>query len=283
VGSVFSPRYEALRGDPRRHVALNVALYRLDGGASSWIFAEHDGRASFRDGGALAVGSSLLERSGDGLHLSFDEVTSPFPRPALPRRLRGTIRLRGESRGDEPPIALDDRGEHLWWPLLPQGILEVDVPELGLRWRGKGYHDANAGDAPLTTAFRRWTWGRFHQGEQSLLVYDTEPLVGPSRSVALCLGHGRREALPSFATRTLGRGAWGLPVVAPSDRGAREPVLLHTLEDSPFYGRHVVEATLRDERLRGVTEVLSAERFARGWVRFLLPFRMRFAARATPG
>ncbi|MCS6899960.1 MAG: hypothetical protein RMJ98_06180 [Myxococcales bacterium] len=277
MGSVFSPRYAALRGDPRRHVALNVALYRLDGGASSWIFAEHDGRTTFRDGTSLAVGASLWERSGDGLRLDFDEVTSPFPRPTLPRRLRGTILLRGEPQGDEPPIALDDRAEHLWWPLLPQGFLEVNVPELGLRWQGKGYHDANTGEAPLPTAFRMWTWGRFHQGEQSLLVYHTEPLSGPPRSVALCLGRGRREAIPPFTSRTLGRGLWGLPVVAPSDRGAREPTLLYTLEDSPFYGRYVVEATLRNERLRGVTEVLSAERFARGWVRFLLPFRMRFA------
>jgi carotenoid 1,2-hydratase len=224
------------------------------------------------------VGASSLERSADELRLTFDEVTSPFPNPSLPRRLRGTVRLRGDLRGDDLPIAIDDRGEHRWWPVLPQGALEVDVPELGLRWRGKGYHDANAGEAPLTTAFRRWSWGRFHQGDQTLLVYNTEPLRGPSRSVALCFDRGRREALPPFDARTVGRGAWGLPVLAPSDRGARDPRILHTLEDSPFYGRHVVEATLRDERVQGVTEVLSAERFARGWVRFLLPFRMRFAS-----
>lgn len=224
------------------------------------------------------MGASLLRRSADELALDFDEYTSPFPRPALPRRLRGTIRLRGDLRGNDLPITIDDRGEHRWWPVLPQGSLEVDVPELGLRWRGKGYHDANAGETPLATAFRRWTWGRFHQGDQTLITYDTEPLRGPSRSVALCFDRGRRELLPPFASRVAGRGAWGLPVVVPSDRGAREPRILHTMEDAPFYGRHVVEATLRDERVRGVTEVLSAERFARPWVRFLLPFRMRFAS-----
>jgi len=277
VGSVFSPRYARENGDPRKHVALNVALYRLDGGASEWVFAEHDGRASHRSATELSVGSSLLTRSDDELTISFDEHTSPFPRPALPRRLRGTLRLRGDLRGGAPPISLDERGDHRWWPVLPQGELSVDVPELGLRWQGKGYHDANDGEAPLATAFRRWTWGRFHQGPRSLITYDAEPLRGPTRSVALRLDGDRREVLPGFAAHRVGRGAWGLPVSAPSDRGARPPTLAHTLEDSPFYGRHVVDASLLGERCRGITETLSVERFSQEWVRFLLPFRMRFA------
>ncbi|MCU0657522.1 MAG: hypothetical protein MUF64_20360 [Polyangiaceae bacterium] len=223
------------------------------------------------------MGGSSLRRGGDDLLLHVDEWTSPFPRPVPPRRVRGVVRLRGDLRDPNPPISLDERGEHLWWPVLPQGHLEVDFPELGLCWRGHGYHDANAGETPLASAFRRWSWGRFHQGPRSLLVYDTEPLSGPARSVALAVQDTRREALAGFETRPLGRGLWGVPVVAPSDPGADEPRILHTLEDAPFYGRHVVEATMEGERLRGVTEMLSAERFARPWVRFLLPFRMRFA------
>lgn len=272
---MFSPGYARTGGDPRRFLALNVALYDLAGGPPTWIFAEHDGRHLPSSPDALAVGDSLLERSGDGLTLRFDEHTTPFPRVARPRRLQGTVRLRGDLTGAAPPVVLDDQGSHRWWPVQPCADLEVDVPALGLRWRGLGYHDANAGDRPLAASFRRWSWGRFHHGASTLVTYDTEPLVGPPRSVALRLDRGQREILPGFASRSLSTGRWGIPVVAPHDHGAARPRLVQALEDSPFYGRHLVETTLCGERLRGITETLSVERFAAPWVRFLLPFRIR--------
>ena len=47
-----------------------------------------------------------------------------------------------------------------------------------------------------------------------------------------------------------------------------------TLEDSPFYARSVVSASLLGERADAVHESLSLDRFRAGWVRLLLPFRM---------
>jgi carotenoid 1,2-hydratase len=222
------------------------------------------------------MGGSVLERTADGMRVLIDEQTSPFPRPT-PRRLRGSVLIRGDLREDRgPPIALDEQGEHRWWPVLPRAPIEVDVPCLGLRWRGEGYHDANAGNSPLGQAFSSWSWGRFHTGQGAIVTYDTTPRQGPGQSVALAFEGGRRRELGrSFGASSIARTGWGLPVPARSDVGARPPRLLHSLEDTPFYARHVVETTLLDERARGVTETLSLDRFGSRWVQALLPFRMR--------
>ncbi len=58
----------------------------------------------------------------------------------------------------------------------------------------------------------------------------------------------------------------------------RPPEILETLEDTPFYARSLVRAPLPG-RLDGEMETwmhesLSCDRFARAWVRALLPFRM---------
>ena len=147
IGSVFSPccawaqrwaRRWAQRGggaaagapcpgaDPRNHVAVNVALYRTDGGPGErWAMTERGSAALQRSADTLAIGPSSLHRDGHARVLRLDEWTVP-----LPRRLRGTVRLhplaRGldssialEPRGLSSPIALERSGAHQWWPIAP--------------------------------------------------------------------------------------------------------------------------------------------------------------------
>jgi carotenoid 1,2-hydratase len=54
--------------------------------------------------------------------------------------------------------------------------------------------------------------------------------------------------------------------------------LVRTLEDTPFYARSLIEATIDGEHGRGLHESLDMRRFTQPWVQTLLPFRMpRFA------
>ena len=57
---------------------------------------------------------------------------------------------------------------------------------------------------------------------------------------------------------------------------------MRTLEDTPFYTRSLLRLDGAGTGLPMVHESLSMERFDRGWVRCLLPFRMprEFRARA---
>ena len=193
IGSVFSPccawarrwaRRWAQRGggaaagapcpgaDPRNHVAVNVALYRTDGGPGErWAMTERGSAALQRSADTLAIGPSSLHRDGHARVLRLDEWTVP-----LPRRLRGTVRLhplaRGldssialEPRGLSSPIALEPSGAHQWWPIAPCSRVEVDLTEPGWRWQGNGYLDSNRGPSPLEHSFGHWPWSRAALGD----------------------------------------------------------------------------------------------------------------------
>jgi carotenoid 1,2-hydratase len=51
-------------------------------------------------------------------------------------------------------------------------------------------------------------------------------------------------------------------------------VLVETLEDAPFYARSLLTTRLAGTPAQTFHESLSLDRFSRGWVRMLLPFRM---------
>ena len=53
-----------------------------------------------------------------------------------------------------------------------------------------------------------------------------------------------------------------------------EPVVLDTLEDTPFYARSVIAAGLAGQRVTAMHESLSMDRFSTAWVQAMLPFRM---------
>ena len=173
------------------------------------------------------------------------------------------------------PLAGD--GAHLWWPIAPIADVEVDFSSPGLRFRGHGYHDANAGDAPLEHSFQAWHWLRARAGRDALLAYDVVERSGAASSVALRVrGSGEIERIHAEEA-VIPSTAWGLARRTRADAPDLARVS-RTLEDGPFYARALVGTRLDGHDTIAMHETLDARRLGRAWVRFLASFRMRRSA-----
>lgn len=261
VGSPFSPAYARSGGDPLRHCALNVALYGPR--ASVWSLTERRIDPAHRCADGIALGESSMRWQGDALVIDVDERRAP-----IGRRLRGRIRLTPEDVTDSC-VALDPA--HSWWPVAPRARIEVDLD--GVSFRGHGYHDANAGDAALPSAFARWSWSRARMRRGAFLAFD---VVRPSGAVderAFVETQGRIEPIESLPCQPLAQTRWGLRRSVRGDRAR----LVRRLEDTPFYARDLVASRVLGEDVTMMHETMSCERLAAPWVRFLLSFRTRRA------
>lgn len=275
LGNPFSPAYARARAAGARlqaldFCALNVGVYARD--RSAWALHERPIATSDRGPASLCIGTSTMRWDGDALVVDIDERSAPFG-----GRVRGTVTLHPAALGPDAR-ALDGGGLHTWWPIAPRGRIEVALDEPGLRFAGHGYLDANAGDVPLEATFARWTWSRATiDGRRTAITYDVVERSGSERSFAIAIDAQREEveALPGLRDAPLPRTRWRLDRSARTeDRGA-PPRIARELEDTPFYARALVETRLGGASVVAVHEELSLERLERGWVRFLLPFRMR--------
>ena len=275
VGSAFSPRYARARAlgpaAAEDFCAVNVAL--RGPGVSAWVMTEWPRARVRRDAHRLRIGASEWLQQERGLALSLDELTAPFPR--LRRRpLSGLVVLTPLAAGGSPR-ALDAHARHRWYPLAPvaRAVVDIDVGR-GVRFAGTAYHDANAGDDPLANGFRRWSWSRLSGPADTIVSWDLEARHGAPAHFASRFGADGEAAALAGPLRHLPRTGWGL---RPRARwpGAVEPV--RRLESAPFYARHLVQARTDPDRVArvGVHEELDLERFRAGWVRGLLPFRVR--------
>lgn len=264
LGNPFSPRYARARetgvANALDHCAMNVAV---DGpGLSRWALTERPGSAVSRTRDHVAIGASTMRReAGGSVVVDIDERSAPW---GMPLRGRITLRPRLELA---TTVALDGEGAHVWSPRIPLARVEVDLAEPALSFTGNGYLDENAGDTPLESAFRQWSWSRVSTGDEVAIAYDVE--LADGRALSHGVTGGDRVAL--------GRTRFGLPRTARVEPAAPCRIV-RTLEDGPFYARSVVETSLGGRRACGVHEMVSLERFASRWVRFLLPFRMRVEA-----
>lgn len=272
LGNPFSPAYaRARRAGPTPALgfgSMHVALYGR--ARAGWALVEQPVREADRAATSLRIGRSLMGWSSDALHVDVDERTT------MGGALRGRIRVQPEAL---PSVcfALDEADRHLWWPVAPLARIEVDLPSPGVRFRGHGYHDANAGTVPLEEDFLGWTWARARGRAGAWLHYARQDLSGHARSTTLCVtASGGLEALGAAPATQLPRTLWGVERSVPSEApsGAR---LVRTLEDGPFYARSLVETHVGGERLLAMHESLRADRLRRGWVQFLARFRMRRA------
>jgi carotenoid 1,2-hydratase len=172
-------------------------------------------------------------------------------------------------------LALDRGRRHHWWPVAPRGRLEVNLQEPRVRFRGLGYHDANAGDEPLHAAFDRWSWSRGHApARRTVITYGVREHDGSSTVRALSLQDQTMRSVEGVHLHALPRSRWGLEreVWTPS---ASTPRLLRSLESGPFYGRDVLEVDSGGSVIRMVSEMLSARRLASRTARFMTGFRAR--------
>ncbi|MFO0736471.1 MAG: carotenoid 1,2-hydratase [Labilithrix sp.] len=248
---------------------MNVALYARSRSESAWTLTEQAVRAEARTTEGVAIGASVMRWDGDRLVVDIDERTP------LGRRVRGKVVLTPETQS-ELELTLDPRSEHRWWPVAPRARIEVDMPELGVRFAGHGYHDANAGDVSLDASFRSWSWARGRAQDASLITYDVTLTDSSHKSLALAIpSRGEVTHLASIEAVSLGRTRWGLARVVRAEPGGTARVV-RSLEDGPFYARALVETRLEGRPITVVHETLAADRLRRRWVRFCTSFRMRY-------
>ena len=227
-----------------------------------------------RGPGHFAVGPSVLRWHDDALEITLDEVANP-----LPRRVRGTVRVRpaGLCRY---VAALDDGGRHRWGPIAPCARVEVALDHPALRWSGHAYLDSNEGDEPITEPFTTWDWMRAPLSDGSTaVVYDVRQCAGRADRVigARFRPDGSTEPMPLPARHTLPRTGWGIHRTVrtePAPAADAPASVLRTLEDTPFYARSLVRTRLGGEAVDAMHETLSATRFGSPWVQALLPWRM---------
>jgi carotenoid 1,2-hydratase len=270
IGSVFSPRYFRARrlncGVAQDYCALNVALY--GSGRQRWSFTEYCPEAVQTARDALLMGRNDLSWSNGALRVRIDERAAPVPWP-----IRGTVTLHPEFLSPSV-VALDPGGLHTWQPLAPRARLEVELEEPRLRWSGSAYLDTNTGCAPLDESFDTWTWSRADLREGAAVIYEIVPRHSGARTLALRFSsQGEMQAFEPPSPVRLPRTLWRVARTARCDDTTAR--VLATLEDAPFYARSLIATRWLGEPVRAVHESLLLERFRSGWVRALLPFRMR--------
>jgi carotenoid 1,2-hydratase len=273
LGNVFSPFYAAARAlgprDPRSFSTMHVAA-RIDGD-DLWSLTERPKEHVASSPDRLAIGPSTMRWDGNDLEVRFLEREAPFG-----RRLSGTVKLHAPALHGAPVSLAESR--HTWWPIAPfaRATVELERPRR-LRFEGSAYADANAGTEPLERGFSSWSWSRVSSDDGAVLTYDVVRRDGSREAFSSAFDRENRSiAPPALETIRLDRTTWGLRRETRLPRGARV-LAVRPLLDAPFYARTQLELDVAGERRHAVTEALSLDRFRAGWVKALLPFRMRRA------
>ena len=149
------------------------------------------------------------------------------------------------------------------------------------RWRGAATDISIRTRGPNRSkpGSRDWDWSRAHRARDTAILYDGARRDGSTFGLALRID----AAGPGYARRAAARRTTAAHAVAhgASDaRGRRHGAgVARTFEDSPFYARAAIATRLFGEQAIAVHETLSLDRFARPWVKWMLPFRMPRALR----
>jgi carotenoid 1,2-hydratase len=227
------------------------------------------GRARLRrDAHHLSIGPSSLAWENDTLIVVVDEIAVPSL-----SRMRGTIRVHPTAIADGA-YWLDGSRRHVWRPIAPRATVEVSLSEPTCDWRGQGYFDTNAGDAPLQDAFSSWDWSRAHMDADTLLFYDVIRRDGDFAHLALRVGRGGDvQAVEPLSPARLPPTFWRIARNTRAEAG-ESPTVRRTLEDTPFYARSILNGRYGGEAARIIHESLSLDRLRSPVVRAMLPFRM---------
>ncbi len=279
---MFSPYYAAAfkrqghQVNPENHCALNVALYGAAG--KRWTMTERGARHIHRDRSQFNIGPSRLQWRGDHLLIDIDEVAMP-----LPRRVRGSIRVYPQALCTYN-AALDDQGRHRWGPIAPCARIEVTMDQPAASWKGRAYLDSNEGDEPVSGPFKVWDWSRAAMADGSTsVIYDVQLQNGNNILLAERFKpNGEVEAFQPAPRQPLPSTLWQVGRSMRTETSSNEKEALpfenatvkETLEDTPFYARSLVNATLLGERVTAVHETLQPQRLKAWPMGLMLPFRM---------
>jgi len=217
----------------------------------------------------FVIGPSHVHWDGQALVIDIDEIGVP-----LPQRVRGRVRVLPQALCAFV-TGLDGPARHRWGPIAPCARVEVDLQMPAARWSGHAYLDSNEGDEPVDRGFRGWDWSRAILADGSTaVIYDVRPVAGPDRVIAQRFApDGSASAFVPPPSQPLARSKWLLARTMRSD-SALPAQVVQTLEDTPFYVRSVLSASLFGERVTSVHETLDLPRLVSLPVRMMLPWRM---------
>ena len=276
MGSVFSPFYARARrrgaADPEDFCAVNVALYGER--SQRWAFSEHPREAVRRTETSINLGRSVARWEDERLVIDLDERAAPLWNP---RRVIGRVEV-SPSVSPQVSFAIDPDGRHRWWPIAPSGRARVELSTPGLRFEGSAYLDSNFGEEPLADGFSSWHWSRAPAADGGATVlYDASPRRGAAYERAMRFGSDGSWGWldETLVPVELPRAGWGVRRWTRADPEGPPPVVMRTLEDSPFYTRELLEASLCGHRGHAVHESIDLDRWRRPVVQGMLPFRMR--------
>lgn len=271
IGSVFSPYYAYARrkgaADPQNHIALNVALYGK--AARAWAMTERGSSALSRTANTLRIGPSALDWDGATLTIDIEEIAFP-----VIKRVKGRIKVMPRCLPAHQ-FLLDRDGTQIWQPIAPSSDISVDFSAPSLSWTGHAYFDHNRGTRPLEHAFQRWNWQRQTTEDSTRILYDVTERRGGGGCLALDIAHdGTIQYLDAPPAAALPSGRiWRVGRDTRSDAGHPARVL-QTFEDTPFYARSLVSASLWGNSAPSIHESLDLDRFTKPIVQAMLPFRM---------
>jgi carotenoid 1,2-hydratase len=164
-------------------------------------------------------------------------------------------------------------GSHTWEPRAPRCEAELRLPLLGQSLQGHGYHDANAGDAPLGSSLPSWSWTRVHAPDRTAIDFR----LPAGERITLRTGtEGSSLARDQMPSPNETSTSWGLRVPRTLSAGGLEVPAPDLVESSPFYARQVARAG----ELHAIGEVADFRRFRSPLVRWMARFRTR-VERAT--
>ncbi len=239
---------------------------------------ERGARHIHRDRSQFNIGPSRLQWRGDHLQIDIDEVAMP-----LPRRVRGSIRVYPQALCTYN-AALDDQGRHRWGPIAPCARIEVAMDRPAASWKGQAYLDSNEGDEPVSGPFKVWDWSRAAMADGSTaVIYDVQLQNGNNRLLAERFKpNGDVEAFQPAARQSLPTTIWRVgrnmrSELSGAENGSlpfQKATVKETLEDTPFYARSLVNATLLGESVVAVHESLQPQRLKAWSMPLMLPFRM---------
>lgn len=271
VGAPFSPAYfrarrRTLDADPLEHCGFHVVVHSP--AMDVWALSAYGRADVVRERDALLVGRNRVVRDERGLLIEIDERTM------LGTPVRGQVRLTAPA-WQPHELALDRRGRHRWWPVMPLARIDVELEQPALRFSGTGYHDANRGSEALEQAFAGWRWTRGADRDGAAILYDVFERDGTIRELGLSCDHeGRLAELSAPARIELATTRWRLRRTTRADEEGVAR-LRRPLVDAPFYARSWIELGLGGRRLDAMHEVVDLGRFMRSTTQLMLPFRTR--------
>ena len=204
VGLPFDPRYGVASikhlDDPGRHpqpnsldhCAVGISWYR-DGKTVAYALNSFQSHSFHHQEQpfAMEIDGNRIDRvdGGYSLRVLTPDVTGS-------RRIEATLRFHPVA-GSQPWETCfgTEESTHQWMLAAADCKVEGEVIAGAerLSFRGRGYHDHNAGTHEISRAIRRWEWGRCHHGPLTHVYYRAQPHNGSEQTVILRCHDGQPE------------------------------------------------------------------------------------------